>query len=510
MYQVLIPLAVLLVIYKILEIRKLRSLNRPPIVHISHEALFRYPRQAYETALKENGSVIGVYRKNRLEYIVDASLASEVLTNDALFSAERGTAAILNMPILNALPHSFIGSLDKLINKSVIPFMETLVPKLAPVFDKHMFQLAARAENSKYEDGVPVELAHHVHDAMAESMLMLIIGEKNPSPEMVAAAIKVAFDVAIVAGIYQNIDYWSRTFPSTWRAFIWIKLMVFTIPWTFRHIAWRVWKDLQIVRKTGKTDHLDEHCLVYRLIQDTGSVTGLKDRLWIVCLTLGITFASIHQTSAVIVWVVYELGVRQEFLAPIRQELADILETDPVTGKPTLTYTSLRNAERLDSFIREVLRMKGDTLTVFRLTTKDAPLGGYIIPKNTLITPLATLSHESTELHGDDATKFIGDRWVGSGKSSAGISSAYWPFGLGRFACPGRVLAIAYALFCSRRCLANEFYLRREIKLMIFALVGRADLAMEGGKYTVIDPLNTTAVPPRGQLLLKPLEKHIY
>jgi cytochrome P450 len=82
------------------------------------------------------------------------------------------------------------------------------------------------------------------------------------------------------------------------------------------------------------------------------------------------------------IWVVYELAVRKENLPPLRQELVDILETDAISGKQTLTYSSLRNAERLDSFIREVLRMKGDTLTVFRLTTKDVPLGGYLIPKS--------------------------------------------------------------------------------------------------------------------------------
>jgi hypothetical protein len=49
-----------------------------------------------------------------------------------------------------------------------------------------------------------------------------------------------------------------------------------------------------------------------------------------------------------------------------------------------------------------------------------------------------------------------------------------------------------------------------EIKLMIFALIARADLSMEGNKYTVIDPLNTTAVPPlkRGHLLIIRLDKY--
>jgi hypothetical protein len=422
-----------------------------------------------------------------LEYIVDESHALQVLTNDSLFSAERGTAAILNMSILNALPYSLIGSLDKLVNKGVTPILERLFIRLGPIFQRYMFRLAAQADNARKP--VPVELAHSVHEAMAESMLLLIIGEKEPDHKLIGAAIKVAFDVAIVAGIYQNIGYWSRTFPSTWRTFIWIRLMIFTIPWTFRRIGWRVWKDLKRARKTGNTDHMDPDCLVNHLVKDSGHIPGITESIWIISLTLGITFASIHQTSAVIVWVVYEMAVRREYLPALRKELSSILETDPNTGKPTLTYASLRNAELLDSFIREVLRMKGDTIAVFRLTTKDAPLGGYVIPKGSFVTPLATLSHESAKNWGEDANKFIGDRWVGTDKTAASISTSYWPFGLGRFACPGRVLAIA------------------EIKLMVLTLISRVDISMEGGKYEIIDPLNTVAVPPRGQLLLLPLEK---
>ncbi|KAF8904067.1 cytochrome P450 [Gymnopilus junonius] len=475
----------LIVLYSFTRPRK--ELNTPPIIHLSDEALFQYPRQAYEAALQQHGSVIGVYRKNRLEYIVDESLALQVLTNDSLFSAERGTAAILNMPILNALPYSLIGSLDKLVTKGVTPILERQLQRLGPIFQRHMFELAAKADDAKAP--VPVELAHSVHEAMAQSMLLLIIGEKEADHDLIAAAIKVAFDVAIVAGIYQNIGYWSRTFPSTWRAFIWIRLMIFTIPWTFRRIGWRVWKDLKQARETGKTDHIDPDCLVHYLVKDNGRIPGFTESIWIISLTLGITFASIHQTSAVIVWVIYELAVRREYLPELRKELSSILETDPDTGKPALTFASLRNAELLDSFIREVLRMKGDTIAVFRLSTKDAPLGGYVIPKGSLITPIATLSHENPKNWGEDANKFIGDRWVGTDKTAASVSTSYWPFGLGRFACPGRYLAVA------------------EIKLMILTLISRVDIFMEGGKYEIIDPLNTVAVPPRGQLLFLPLEK---
>lgn len=80
----------------------------------------------------------------------------------------------------------------------------------------------------------------------------------------------------------------------------------------------------------------------------------------------------------VIVWVVFELAKRPENIAALRSE--NILETDD-DGKQRLTYASLRNAERLDSFIREVMRTKGETLSTVRQTTKNVQLGGYIIPE---------------------------------------------------------------------------------------------------------------------------------
>lgn len=46
---------------------------------------------------------------------------------------------------------------------------------VGPIFQRYMFSLAAQADNAK--EPAPIELAHSVHKAMAESMLLLIIGE---------------------------------------------------------------------------------------------------------------------------------------------------------------------------------------------------------------------------------------------------------------------------------------------------------------------------------------------
>lgn len=56
---------------------------------------------------------------------------------------------------------------------------------------------------------------------------------------------------------------------------------------------------------------------------------------------------------------------------------------------------------------------------------------------------MATLAHLNPLYHGEKAADFVGDRWVGSDKQAVTLSSTYFPFGLGRWACPGRFLAVS-------------------------------------------------------------------
>lgn len=49
----------------------------------------------------------------------------------------------------------------------------------------------------------------------------------------------------------------------------------------------------------------------------------------------------------------------------------------------------------------------------------------------------------NAKYHGPDAEQFNGKRWVGTGKQAVMVNNTYFPFGLGRWACPGRALAVA-------------------------------------------------------------------
>lgn len=84
--------------------------------------------------------------------------------------------------------------------------------------------------------------------------------------------------------------------------------------------------------------------------------------------------------AAVAVWVMYELTTRPEYIPAIREELSMIVGS-AADGSANLSYESLRQAVYLDSFVREVLRLKGDTLSTARQTIQDVPMGQYVIPK---------------------------------------------------------------------------------------------------------------------------------
>jgi cytochrome P450 len=68
-------------------------------------------------------------------------------------------------------------------------------------------------------------------------------------------------------------------------------------------------------------------------------------------------------------------------LKALREEIHS--HVDPVTNEldPSNIGEAIQKATWLDSFIREVMRTKGDTLNVCRLTAADTNLGGYTIPK---------------------------------------------------------------------------------------------------------------------------------
>ncbi|KAE8369044.1 cytochrome P450 [Aspergillus caelatus] len=189
-------------------------------------------------------------------------------------------------------------------------------------------------------------------------------------------------------------------------------------------------------------------------------------------------------------WTIFQLALHSEYQDIIRREIHDLTSRDtsqiPISE---LDMRTLRKALRTDSFIREVLRMKGDAVNLVRMARKDVQLGDYIVPKDrgvgSLILPLVSLSNRSPRYNEGDPKRFDGMRWVEKQKAASTTDPGHLSFGLGRWACPGRFLAVA------------------EIKLAVFALLADTRLELVGGRYDVADKFNITGNPPEGQLVFK-------
>lgn len=114
-------------------------------------------------------------------------------------------------------------------------------------------------------------------------------------------------------------------------------------------------------------------------------------------------------------------------------------------------------------------------------------------------------SYRSTE-YLSDPDEFDAKRWIGTGKAANTTGPGYLAFGIGRWACPGRFLAVMGMGNSPRmiwNLVANAVTNSAEIKCWILALVKASRFELEGGRYEVVDPYNITSVPPRGRLLVQ-------
>ncbi|KAH9885397.1 cytochrome P450 [Cubamyces lactineus] len=461
------------------------------------EDIFSRPREAYGEALKTYGPVIGVRRKGNLEYIVNHEYARYVLTCDRLFSFEQGSAAIMNLqPIMALTEGTLFRDLQDFVRDGIVARIDEIVYRIWPLFQrdaKSFVELAAEGIKS----GRHPSCFDHFRGTIAETTLILLLGQDYVNHRNLEIVEEVSNGMAELTGQYQNFSLIGKYLPILWIVYTWIKVMLISIPFGFlRTYGPMVWKDINRYQKMATTGNLspkDEPRNVLYLIVKTyapqsGGRIGFFRRLYIAILLLCLIFAAVHTTTVVSQWVLYQLAVRPEYLGPLREELSRVLEEDE-DGSLRLTATSLREARLLDSFIREVMRLKGDTISTMRYTTCDVPLGNVIIPKGHFVTPMSTTVHENPEVFGEDSREFNGFQWAEQNKEAVMTGPAHIVFGLGRFACPGRVLAI------------------NEIKLIVFSLIARATPTLLEGKFEVADPLNTVTQPPKGTLVLNPLEK---
>ena len=155
-----------------------------------------------------------------------------------------------------------------------------------------------------------------------------------------------------------------------------------------------------------------------------------------------------HETVATaMTWCLYHLSRNPHVRERLEDELDDVLGDRPPTP---MDYRSLVYTRAV---LDENLRVTPPLYIIGRRALEDCTLGGYHVPKDTIVQLCWRIPHLSEEFFAQ-AGKFEPERWIGA-RSSEQAKHAYVPFGGGNHICIGSgfgkmAVVLALASLCQR------------------------------------------------------------
>ncbi|KAJ5964575.1 uncharacterized protein N7479_004451 [Penicillium vulpinum] len=462
----------------------------PPVVHIPREVRRSIKvNEVYSKALDQHGPVIVVPRHGRDEYIIDHRYAHEVLTDTKNFTFEKAVFELLHLGFLALFDNgAFVHDVDNLVEKNVQPRMNAIIENIFPVFEQYFDRMVDELPKLAFGK-TPVEYPdffERIQLAVAQAMVVVILGHAHASSVAASHFAMVAVAMANLTGMHENTHEWVR-FPWLWVIHNGFAAIFFTIiPRFFFCVVPALWKTRKEHLENGLAARHANFAPLFDILltQHYDGKTGfsaLAGFFRCVILSIGVIFASIHQTVVAASWVLVTLTQKQaEHLPALRQEW----ETVNPPGE-SLTVKKLSQLALLDSFIRETLRTKGDSWGPVRQTTQPVRVGPYVLPRGAMCMVLIARAHQHPDNYGTEGCVFHGFQWSERGRSAAQGSHDFLTFGLGRWACPGRQLAI------------------HEIKIVLYMFFSKFDISLKGNCFWITNTINTTSVAPEATLLLK-------
>ena len=190
--------------------------------------------------------------------------------------------------------------------------------------------------------------------------------------------------------------------------------------------------------------------------------------------------AGLETTATALRWLMGYLVVYPEVQARLHTELDDVIgcgRLPRLADRVKLPY--------LESVIAEVLRLATIVpLSLPHKATRDTTLGGYDVPKGTmLITNTWAMHHDGNEW--DRPYEFIPERFLGSdGKFQAAGVRSYLPFSAGRRVCLGESLAKTELFLVTSRLL-HQFQLEKASNEPLPDLQGEAGVIYTPVPYKI-------------------------
>ncbi len=151
---------------------------------------------------------------------------------------------------------------------------------------------------------------------------------------------------------------------------------------------------------------------------------------------ISMMFAGHHTTSGTAAWTLIELLRHPDELAAVVSELDDLY----VDGSE-VSYQALREIPRLESAIKEALRLHPPLILVLRVAKQDLSYGGFAIRAGDLVGATPAISNRIAEDF-SDPDDFVPARYLDPRAEDRANPWTWIPFGAGRHRCVGAPFAM--------------------------------------------------------------------
>lgn len=238
-------------------------------------------------------------------------------------------------------------------------------------------------------------------------------------------------------------------------------------------------------------DELPEDMLTWLMSQGAkDGIGGVRD---IALIQLGLTFVAFHTTGITATNIFYDLASRPDCIEPLREEIKQVLQD----FKGVLNNSALQRLKKMDSFMKESLRLHPLTFATFERRALQAFTlsNGQFIPKGTILEIPSDAISRDAEIFPDPDTfnpwrfsEMRNDGPEDARHQFVSVSHLLGSFGYGRHACPGR------------------FFAANEIKMILARTLLAYDIRMKDGekeRYQNLEFGLTSAPDPAKELLFK-------
>ncbi len=186
-------------------------------------------------------------------------------------------------------------------------------------------------------------------------------------------------------------------------------------------------------RPTGEAER-DLLDVLMSITDDDGTPRFSADQ--VTGMFISMMFAGHHTTSGTAAWTLIELLRHPGELEAVRAELDGLY-----AGGEEVSYQALREMPRLESAIKEALRLHPPLILLLRVAKEDLEVGGFTVRAGQMVGASPSVSNRIPEDF-PDADSFVPGRYLEPREEDRTNPWTWIPFGAGRHRCVGAAFAM--------------------------------------------------------------------